>query len=81
MFLGDILEAKKDSSCLGATAINEIGEVRLSDEIVEEGFEILKRPNFITIRYLFIGRALFQRGVEGVQKIWQEAEILGIFFN
>ena len=35
---------------LGATSIDKIGEVRLSDEI--GGFEILKKPNFIiTIRY------------------------------
>ena len=38
--------------CLGATSIDKIGEVRLSDEIGGEGFETLKKPNFIiTIRY------------------------------
>ena len=37
---------------LGATSIDKIGEVRLSDEIGGEGFETLKKPNFIiTIRY------------------------------
>ena len=32
--------------------IDKIGEVQLSDEIGEGGFEILKKPSFtITIRY------------------------------
>ena len=36
----------------GATSIVKIGEVRLSDEIGGEGFETLKKPNFIiTIWY------------------------------
>ena len=34
---------------LGATSIVKIGEVRLSDEIGGEGFETLKKPNFIII--------------------------------
>ena len=37
---------------LRATSIDKIGEVRLSDEIGGEGFETLKKLNFIiTIRY------------------------------
>ena len=37
---------------LGVTSVDKIGEVQLSDEILEGGFEILKKPNFkITIRY------------------------------
>ena len=41
-------------SLLGATSIDKIGEVWLSDEIGEGGFEILKKLNFIiTIREAF----------------------------
>ena len=58
---------------LGATSIDKIGEVRLSDEIGGgEGFETLKKPNFIiTIRYeipTFSSVGPFLKG-EGVQKI------------
>ena len=37
---------------LGATSIDKIGEVQLSDEIWEGGLNFFKKPNFIiTIRY------------------------------
>ena len=58
---------------LGATSIDKICEVRLSDEIGWGGFETLKKPNFIiTIRYEIptfssVGPH-FDEG-EGVQKI------------
>ena len=45
-------QANYDMVCLGATSIDKIGEVWLSDEIGGEGFETLNKPNFIiTIRY------------------------------
>ena len=51
----------------------KIGEVWLSDEIGEGGFEILKKLNFIiTIRYKIPTFLL-------VFEFWPEAEILGIF--
>ena len=69
---------------LGATSIDKIGEVRLSDEIGGEGFETLKKPNFIiTIRYEIptfssVG-PFFEEGGRGSRKFRPEAEILGIF--
>ena len=65
---------KFDDFSLGATSIDKIGEVRLSDEIGGEGFETLKKPNFIiTIRYEIptfssVG-PFFEEGGEGVYKI------------
>ena len=62
----------------------KIGEVRLSDEIGGEGFETLKKPNFIiTIRYEIptfssVG-PFFEEGGGGSRKFRPEAEILGIF--
>ena len=62
------------SNYLGATSIDKIGEVRLSDEIGGEGFETLKKMNFIiTIRYEIptfssVG-PFFEDGGEGVQKM------------
>ena len=59
---------------LGATSIDKIGEVWLSDEIGEGGgFEILKKNelyNYYQIRNtdVFVSRALYQRG-GGVEKI------------
>ena len=70
--------------CIGATSIDKIGEVRLSDEIGGEGFETLKKPNFIiTIRYEIptfssVG-PFFEEGGRGSRKFRPEAEILGIF--
>ena len=69
---------------LGATSIDKIGEVRLSDEIGGEGFETLKKPNFIiTIRYKIptfssVG-PFYEEGGRGSRKFRPEAEILGIF--
>ena len=56
---------------LGATSIDKNGEVRLSDEIGEGWFEILKKTSFIiTIRYKIptfssVG-PFFEEGGEGV---------------
>ena len=59
-------------SKLGATSINKIGEVQLSNEIGNRGgmrFEIFKNPNYIiNIKYEIPSR-----------KFRLEAEILGIF--
>ena len=62
---------KYSDSHLGATSIDKIGEVWLSDEIGGGGVEISKKPNFIiTIRYEIptfssVG-PFFEEGGEGV---------------
>ena len=69
---------------LGATSIDKIGEVWLSDDIGEGGVEILKKPySIITIRYeisTFLSAGpIFTEGWRGTRKFWPEAEILEIF--
>ena len=65
-------------------SIDKIGEVRLSDELGEGGFKILKKLNFIIpIRYEIPTFSLvgpfFEEGGRGSRKFRPEAEILGIF--
>ena len=71
---------------LGATSNAKIREVRLSDEIGVEGFETLKKTNFIiTIRYEILTFSsvgpFFEEGGRGSRKFRPEAEIFWDFFN
>ena len=70
--------------CLGATSIDKIGEVWLSDEIGGGGVWNSEKPNFIiTIRYEILTFSsvgpFFEGGGRGSRKFRPEAEILGIF--
>ena len=69
---------------LGATSIDKIGEVRLSDEIGGEGFETLKKPNFIiTIKYEIPTFSsvvpFFEEGGRGSRKFWPEGNFVATF--
>ena len=70
---------------LGATSIDKIGEVQLSDEIWEGGLKFFKKPNFIiTIRYeilmfLSVGPFFEEGGGGGLENFGHKLKFLGFF--